>query len=111
MTQHIQIFVPSTINTDKVADLNLICGVQDAIKRSFSANFGGFTAYNAQGGYVANNGMLVCEPVQVITSVTDDSVSEQVLWAYIKRIGKAVCQKMSQECVLVSVNGNVEFVS
>lgn len=109
MTNHIQIFVPSTTDIDKIASVDTVCKVQEAVKRSFSTNFGGYTAYRADGGYVADSGELICEPILVVTSVTD--IEPIVLWAYIKRIGKALCIIMSQECVLVSVNGQVEFVS
>ncbi len=44
----------------------------DRVKRRAADHFGGFTVQEANGGWVAPNGELVTEPVEVLTVVATD---------------------------------------
>jgi len=45
----------------------------DRVKGRMAEHYGGFTVTQADGGWKAPNGELVTEPVQVLTTVADES--------------------------------------
>lgn len=109
MTNTLQFFVPSTVQVSMSADLSLVCAAQDAIKRNFAMNFGGYTAYQVNGGYVTTNGELVCEPILIVETYTDNNDIDG-LWEHLRKLAYAMRILLSQDSVLIRVNGQTEFV-
>ena len=79
------------------------------IIKKLSLLFGGVTASDAVGGWVANNGQTVIEKIKIVYSYC---TSEQ-LKANIETI-LGICEnlkkEMSQEAITLEINGQVKFV-
>lgn len=104
----LEIFVPSTLQVDAIADSELVDKVIHNVQLQLASNFGGFTTIKAKGGWVAENNQLVIEDVTIVSSFSDKNPA--ILWAVGTGIAKAICNIMSQEAVTVRVNGVTQFV-
>lgn len=102
----IAIYVPSTNNVNKSVDNS--AQVLEVIKR-MSKMFGGATASDAVGGWVANDGEIVVEKVKIIYSFcsTDDLKAN---FDAILDICNWLKKEMTQEAITLEVNGQVAFV-
>jgi hypothetical protein len=105
--KQVAVFIPSTTDVNNV---NVALGehyTQHAL-RVLSDLFGGASAIPVQGAYVANDGSLVIESVTKVYSYAK-RLSHTDLKS-VKALAQHVCKQMSQESVLVEVNGNAHFV-
>ena len=103
----IAIFVPSTINVDNPIDNSQYV---KATLAKLSSIFGGATAQQAYGGWVADSGQLVTEKVTIVyanctSEQLENNIAECVDYA------RQLCKDMSQECISVRVNGKLGFIS
>ena len=102
----VAIYVPSTINVNEQTDntaqvMNII--------RKLSTLFGGATASDAVGGWVAEDGQTVIEKVKIVYSFcTSDQLKEHI--STIIAICEELKTEMSQEAITLEINGQVKFV-
>ena len=69
---------------------------------------GGFTAFNATGGWIDLNNKLITEQVTVVdTSIGGDDVNTI---NQLRHIAKAVCNDLNQDCVFLSFDGETHYV-
>ena len=99
----VEIIIPKMNNSGESLDL-----VAEGVKRNFCNLFGGYTAIDAEGGWVSNEGTLFKEPVTVIYSAAskDKSKDAELLLA----IAKNVLAITDQEAVFVSIDGQAEII-
>ena len=80
---------------------------------------GGFTAFQAVGGWIDNQGQLIQEPVTVFdASLSDEYVSVNASSgqasvgpvARFRDLAKHVRRELNQECVYLSFDGQVELI-
>lgn len=102
----VAIYVPSTLNVNEQTD-NTEQVLQ--IIRKLSQLFGGATASDAVGGWVAENGQTVIEQVKIVYSFcTSDQLKEN--FCEILQICEDLKNEMSQEAITLEINGQVKFV-
>ena len=109
MNNHrIGLIIPSTVNVNEVASLETVGKWIKSAKVQFAEIFGGFTSYNAVGGWMSAQG-LVEEPVTVVASFTNDHGLNRLneVKAFAAKMGRA----LSQEAVAVEVDHRLEFVT
>lgn len=102
----VAIYVPSTTNVNESCDNSKQV---ISVIRELSQMFGGATASDAVGGWVAESGETVIEHVKIVYSFcTSEQLTERFDDVY------AICQRikkeMSQEAVTLEVNGQCKFV-
>lgn len=102
----VAIYVPSTINVNEETD-NTAQVIR--IIRRLSELFGGATASDAVGGWVAEDGQTVIEKVKIVYSFcTSDQLKENI--STIIEICEELKNEMSQEAITLEINGQVKFV-
>lgn len=102
----VSIYVPST------TDVNVACDNSAQVKITISelaAMFGGATASNAVGGWVAASGETIIESVTIVYSFCS-SAALQTHFADVLAICERIKAEMKQEAVTLEVNGQVKFV-
>lgn len=102
----VAIYVPSTLNVNEQTDntdqvMNII--------RKLSTLFGGATASDAVGGWVAENGQTVIEKVKIVYSFCTSEMLKQHI-DNILQICEDLKRDMSQEAITLEINGQVKFV-
>lgn len=102
----VAIYVPSTLNVNEQTDnttqvMNII--------RKLSTLFGGATASDAVGGWVAENGQTVIEKVKIVYSFCTSEMLKQHIDS-ILQICEDLKSEMSQEAITLEINGQVKFV-
>ena len=102
----VAIYVPSTINVSENVDNSQ--QVLRVIKR-LSILFGGATASDAVGGWVAANGETIIEKVKIVYSfLTSEQLKENI--DEILSICNDLKNEMKQEAITLEINGQVKFV-
>ena len=102
----VAIYVPSTLNVNEETD-NTAQVIR--IIRRLSELFGGATASDAVGGWVAEDGQTVIEKVKIVYSFcTSDQLKEHI--STIIAICEELKTEMSQEAITLEINGQVKFV-
>jgi hypothetical protein len=76
---------------------------------------GGFTAYQAIGGWINGAGELCVEPVTVFDCSIDstfpvDSAAPEWASDTFRDLARRIARELRQDCVYLSINGKVEFV-
>ena len=102
----VAIYVPSTINVDEQTDnttqvMNII--------RKLSTLFGGATASDAVGGWVAENGQTVIEKVKIVYSFCTSEMLKQHI-DNILQICEDLKLEMSQEEITLEIKCQLTFV-
>ena len=111
MLKHsVALYVPTTCNVSKQASKQAVIERLQAIQRLFANQFGGFTTYQAQGGWVDTNGNLVTEDVFIVKSAcTAQKLKESTAWLH--NLAARMAKAWKQEAVTLEVDGKLEFVS
>lgn len=103
------LYIPSTIHGDITA-----AGVQqetiDKMLAKMVGMFGGATITQAVGGYKLENGQIVTENVAIIRSCCDAAAFHENSDAMFD-LACEVCVEMTQECVSLETNGQLNLVS
>lgn len=106
LNSKVAIYVPSTINVNETTD-NTAQVIR--IIRRLAELFGGATASDAVGGWVAEDGQTVIEKVKIVYSFcTSDQLKEHI--STIIAICEELKTEMSQEAITLEINGQVKFV-
>lgn len=102
----VAIYVPSTVNVNETASNEK--QVMEIIKR-LSVLFGGATASDTVGGWVANDGQTVIEKIKIVYSYcTSEQLKDNI--DTILEICENLKNEMSQEAITLEINGQVKFI-
>ena len=105
----VAIYVPSTIDVYKSIDNTQYV---NEVAKELCILFGGATSQVAVGSWYSNDlNKLVTENVTIVYSfISDDDYTEENLKKIVS-IAKKLCKDMTQECISVEVNNNLNFIS
>ena len=106
MENKVSIYVPSTVNVNKRIDNKKQVM---AIIKQMSLLFGGATSYECVGGWVADNGDIVTEQVNIVYSFCDKKSLNNNL-ANVINICQQIKKEMKQEAVTLEINGKAAFI-
>ena len=106
MDNKVSIYVPSTVNIKQ--RINNDKQVMAIIKQ-MSLLFGGATSYKCTGGWIANNGDIVTEQVNIVYSFCDKKSLKDNLSKVIN-ICQQIKKDMKQEAVTLEINGKAAFI-
>ena len=106
MNNKVSIYVPSTVNINKRINNNK--QVMSIIKQ-MSLLFGGATSYKCTGGWVAENGEIVTEQVNIVYSFCNKKSLQNNLSKVIN-ICQQIKKDMKQEAVTLEINGKAAFI-
>jgi len=106
MDNKVSVYVPSTVNVNKRIDNKKQVM---AIIKQMSLLFGGATSYECVGGWVADNGDIVTEQVNIVYSFCDKKSLNNNL-ANVINICQQIKKDMKQEAVTLEVNGKATFI-
>lgn len=101
--QKIEIIIPKLNNSGESLDA-VIAG----IKTNMCQLFGGFTAFDAQGGWISNEGELFQEQVTVLVSAVADDQAEEA--KMIIAIARNVLEITDQLAVFISIDGKAQII-
>lgn len=105
----VAIYVPSTIDVYKTVDSTPFV---NEVTKELCLLFGGATSQNAVGSWYSNElNKLVTENVTIVYSFISDSDFNEENLKKVVSIAKKLCKDMSQECISVEVNNNLNFIS
>lgn len=106
LSSSVKVYVPSTIDVDKSTDN---AAMVEHVSKVLSGLFGGSTAYQAIGGWVAQDGALVTERVTIVQSFcTSDGLDANI--DAVLALAHHVKIAMSQEAVSLEVNNELYLV-
>lgn len=101
--QKVEIIIPKQNNNGESLE-----PVISQVKMNLCQLFGGFTAFQAEGGWISDEGKLYQEPVTVLVSaVAEDKADEAKL---IISIARNVMELTDQLAVFVSINGQAQII-
>ncbi len=99
------VYVPSTINGNVVSPAIATEMLNHVMARMIDLH-GGCTVTTALGGYRMENGQIVSEQIHIVTSAATN-IDEQAIFD----LAIELCEKMTQECVGVILDGQFNLVS
>lgn len=100
----IAVYVPSTIYDIPVDNTEHV----NSVLKQMAELFGGSSAYEVMGGYVANSGEYISEKVKVVKSFAEQVTGELAL--KVLDIAKQLKESMQQESIAIEYNGQMMFV-
>jgi hypothetical protein len=112
MTNRIEIYVPSTINSEGITKKQTEKEFQKETLKTiglFSSLFGGATYDAANGAWIMQNGNLVTEKVNIVYSFCGPISLKQHFKQILKEANR-IKTDLGQEAVTVVVNGQAMFV-
>jgi hypothetical protein len=72
---------------------------------------GGYTCYRGHGGWIDSEGVLVEEPVTIVDMSINTYYHDAVLVDLeLRDLARTIALDLSQECVFLSIDGNVELI-
>lgn len=104
MEHYYRLVVPTTA-FDRPAPADLVDGIRRMVKKSMASAFGGYTETRAVGGYVAQSGALIEEPVYLIEASYETANGELVF-----QLAARIKSALHQEAVMVRKDHEVYFV-
>lgn len=104
----IALFIPSTIHVSEFAAPELIAQWIKRAKIEFSELFGGFTSYEAMGGWMSSQG-LVEEPITVVSGFTDDNGLDRL--DEVRSLAEEMAMALSQEAVAIEIDSQMKLIS
>ena len=99
--QKVEIIIPQTNNSGESLGA-VIAGV----KTNLCNLFGGYTAFEAQGGWVSDSGELFEEPVVVLISAATKASDAQL----ITTIARDVLEITDQLAMFISIDGQAQII-
>lgn len=107
LNQVVEIYVPSTVDGNHPApDLHDMWTKK--VLEQMAGLFGGATAIPAKGSWIGEKG-LVLEDVKIVRSYCSRDDLAKYL-AHVKNCAANLCSAMSQECVSLVINGELQFI-
>lgn len=83
-------------------------GVLAYTQMRFANCFGGFTTYDATGGWVDSNGDTVTEPVTVIESYNDRSI--QTVKELMEHISLRIFVRTNEDAIAYTIDNKMYFI-
>lgn len=106
LSSNVKIYVPSTIDVDQETDNQAMV---EHVETVLAGYFGGATAMQALGSWLAQNGKLVFEKVTVVQSYcTEEQLNSHI--EDVVNLALYVKKEMSQEAVSLEVNNKLYLV-
>ncbi|HEY1598850.1 MAG TPA: hypothetical protein VGG64_04565 [Pirellulales bacterium] len=110
MLQHkVAIIIPSTVNGNEPAPRQLVNRWIQAAKLKFGRLFGGFTCFDAEGGWVSEQHGLIEEAVTVVSSFTDGDGLRFI--DDVKEFAARMAEAMGQEAVSIELDHTLQFIT
>jgi hypothetical protein len=110
----IAIYIPTVDKEGREIDAIYRISVAANIKRAMCQKFGGFTQYDARGGFVSADGEMVFEDVTVVYSFVDTSENERVVRrsaiASMVKMAGILARKLNQESVAIEIDNEMRFI-
>ena len=106
MDNKVSVYVPSTVNVNQRINNNKQVM---AIIKQMSLLFGGATSHKCVGGWIADNGDIVTEKVNIVYSFCDKKSLNNNL-ANVINICQQIKKEMKQEAVTLEINGKATFI-
>lgn len=106
MDNKVSIYVPSTVNVNQRTNNKKQVM---AIIKQMSLLFGGATSYKCTGGWIADNGDIVTEQVNIVYSFCDKKSLQDNLSKVIN-ICQQIKKDMQQEAVTLEINSKATFI-
>jgi hypothetical protein len=103
----VAVYVPSTIDVSVQASAELIQKVTAQVAAKLAGRFGGATQTTANGYWIADNGDLVREDINIVKAFYDD---DDGALNYAIEIAAEIKATLSQEAVTVETNDGIQFV-
>jgi len=107
LDQIVEIYVPSTVDGNNPAP-ELHDMWTKRVLEQLASLFGGATAIAGRGSWIGEKG-LVLEDVQIVRSYCSKDDLAKYL-AHVKNCAARLCSAMSQECVSLVINGELQFI-
>lgn len=108
----ISFYVPSTKDGQLLTDAREFAARTSEIAKQFGQWFGGFTITDGVGGWVADDGELVIEPVKVVSSYCEGHKAKSVS-AFVDKLADDKRKEWGQEAISVeaiTVDGGLAFI-
>ena len=105
LNNKISIYVPSTIE----GNIPIIKQYRASVAKLLCRFFGGATDIVTEGYYLANNGELIKERINIVYSFCSDEQLKNNLPKVIK-ICEYLKKEMQQECISLEVNNKLTFI-
>jgi len=109
LDKKVAVYIPSTVNGNQPAPAAKIARWVREAKIALASLFGGFTAYNGEGGWYSPEHGLIEEKVTIVQAFTDEAGLERV--GKLRELAKEMASDMGQEAVSLEVNGTLNFVT
>ena len=107
LNEYISIYIPSKDPNGRDLVAWKRFQVLKKIKRLMCDQFGGYTAYDAEGGWKSGN-TYIYEDITVIKCFYKSTGTEAL--QFVKVLAEYVKKKLGQEAVTVEQNGGIDFV-
>lgn len=104
LTQYIAIYVPSTRYNQPIDNTEWV----KCISKFLAGMFGGATAYDALGGYVAQSGEYISENVKIVKAYAGNITGDMA--RRVISMAQDLKGALEQECVAVEYNGKLMFI-
>lgn len=113
----IAVYIPTESNGDVIPadERETVAGY---VRRAFSAKFGGYTEFEARGGFVNSSGELIEEPVSVVYAlieVEDDEQSQRLAHsgysAFAGKVAHYIAEELRQATALYEIDNVPTFVA
>lgn len=108
LSHNVAIYVPSRDKQGEMQPAPLVSAIVDAVQRHLASRFGGFTTFDAMGGYMMSSGEMHAEPIKVIRSFASGLSDADLSFA--RDLAAMVAVKLDQECVSLEIDGALTFV-
>lgn len=106
LSSHVRVYVPSTVDVDVQVDT---AGQVEDVKRCLAGWFGGATAYNALGSWMAGSGGLVEEGVTIVEAYcTEAQLSEHI--TDVTKLARHLKTVLRQEAIAIEVQHQLYFI-
>jgi len=109
LSQKYAVYVPGTKDVDRPLPPEERKEWTLATVRRMASVFGGATAQEAMGGWIAEDGQLVVENVSIVYSYA--AVKTVEYEAHVRSIASWLAQELRQEAVTVETPDGLDFVS
>lgn len=102
----VALYVPSTVNVDVTIDnMQIVLSIAAQMAKEFGGAH--LESQNSVGFYIADNGALVTESTKVLRSFVDNV---EAATRFMFTLAGEICVELTQESVLVVIDGKAFFV-
>lgn len=108
LDKYIAVYIPT--KDAKGEDLNLVTRANclKDVRKEFSHAFGGFTEYEALGGWVSDSGKVVTVKMTIVKSFYCGEDARTFRFA--RALALAIKYDLKQEAVSIEQNGGISFI-